>query len=71
MSMADFPCYLTPECTTATLMTNIIALNPKDPGSPLRACKDCAVTTLIKRNVPYVKGIGAGKKGYCQFDVAI
>jgi hypothetical protein len=52
-------------------MTNIIALNPKDPGSPLRACKDCAVTTLIKRNVPYVKGIGAGKKGYCQFDVAI
>lgn len=71
MSMADFPCYLTPECTTATLMTNIIALNPKDPGSPLRACKDCAVTTLIKRNVPYVKGIGAGKKGYCQFDVAL
>ena len=71
MSLADFPCYLTPECTTATLMTNIIALSPKDPGSPLRACKDCAVTSLIKRNVPYVKGIGAGKKGYCQFDVAI
>ena len=71
MSLADFPCYLTPECSTATLMTNIIALSPKDPGSPLRACKDCAVTSLIKRNVPYVKGIGAGKKGYCQFDVAI
>lgn len=71
MSMSDFPCYLTPECTTATLMTNIIALDPTQPGSPLRACKDCSVTTLIKRNVPYVKGIGAGKKGYCQFDVAI
>lgn len=71
MSLSDFPCYLTPECTTATLMTNIIATNPTQPGSPLRACKDCAVTTLIKRNVPYVKGIGAGAKGYCQFDVAI
>lgn len=71
MSLSDFPCYLTPEGTTATMMTNIIALNPDQPGSPLRACKDCAVTTLIKRNVPYVKGIGAGKKGYCQFDQAI
>jgi hypothetical protein len=71
MSMSDFPCYLTPECTTATLMTNIIALDPTKPGSPLRGCKDCAVTKLNKRNVPMVKGIGAGKKGYCQFDVAI
>lgn len=71
MSLSDFPCYLTPECTTATLMTNIIALNPTKPGSPLRACKDCAVTQLNKRNVPYVKGIGAGNKGYCQFDVAL
>jgi len=71
MSLSDFPCYLTPECTTATLMTNIIALNPGTPGSPVRGCKDCAVTSLIKRNVPYVKGIDAGKKGYCQFDCAI
>lgn len=71
MSLSDFPCYLTPECTTATLMTNIIALNPGSPGSPLRGCKDCAVTSLIKRNVPYVTGIGAGKKGYCNFDTAI
>jgi hypothetical protein len=71
MSMSDFPCYLTPECTTATLMTNIIALDPGVPGSPVRGCKNCAVTTLIKRNVPFVKGIGAGKKGYCQWDVAV
>jgi hypothetical protein len=71
MSLSDFPCYLTPECTTATLMTNCIALSPDKPGSPVRGCKNCAVTTLIKRNVPYVKGIGAGKKGYCQWDVAV
>jgi len=71
MSLSDFPCYLTPECTTATLMTNCIALSPDKPGSPVRGCKNCAVTTLIKRNVPYVKGIGKGAKGYCQWDVAV
>lgn len=71
MSLSDFPCYLTPEVVTATLMTNAIALNPDVPGSPVRGCKHCAVTTLIKRNVPYVKGIGKGAKGYCQFDVVV
>jgi hypothetical protein len=71
MHMADFPCYLTPECVTATLMTNAIALKPDKPGSPVRGCKNCAVTMLIKRNVPFVKGIGMGKKGYCQWDVAV
>lgn len=49
MRLADFPCLLTSEPVTATLMTNIIALDPKTPGSPARVCKDCAVTTLIKR----------------------
>jgi hypothetical protein len=71
MHMADFPCYLTPECVTATLMTNAIALKPDKPGSPVRGCKNCAVTMLIKRNVPFVKGIGMGKKGYCQWNVAV
>ena len=71
MSLSDFPCYLTPECTTATLMTNCIALEPGTPASPLRNCKDCACTTLIKRNVPYVKGALQGAKGYCNFDGAI
>jgi len=71
MSLADYPCFLTTECVTATLMTNIIALAPNKPGSPARTCKDCAVTTLIKRNVPYVKGIGAGAKGYCEFNLAV
>jgi hypothetical protein len=71
MSLSDYPCFLTTECVTATLMTNIIALAPNKPGAPARTCKDCATTTLIKRNVPYVKGIGAGAKGYCQWDVAV
>ncbi|NLI93783.1 MAG: DUF2193 domain-containing protein [Peptococcaceae bacterium] len=49
MRLADFPCLLTSEPVTATLMTNIIALDPKSPGSPARVCKNCAVTSLIKR----------------------
>jgi len=71
MSLSDFPCYLTPEHATASMMTNIMALDPTKPGSPMRGCKNCAVTTLNKRNVPYVKGIGGGKKGYCRFADAL
>ncbi len=71
MSLADFPCYLTPECTTATLMTNCIALSPASPGSPVRGCKNCAATSLIKRNVPFVTGELKGAKGYCNWDCAV
>lgn len=71
MSMADFPCYLTPECTTATLMTNCIALSPAVPGAPVRGCKGCAVCSLIKRNVPFVKGFLKGEKGYCEWNLAV
>jgi len=71
MSLADFPCYLTPECATATLMTNATALTPGTPGAPVRACKGCAVTSLIKRNVPYVTGIGTGAKGYCEWNLSV
>lgn len=49
MRLADFPCLLTSEPVTATLMTNIIALDPKTPRSPARVCKNCAVTSLVKR----------------------
>lgn len=71
MSLADYPCFLTTECVTATLMTNIIALTPDKVGSPARTCKDCAVTSLLKRNVPMVTGIGASAKGYCNWDEAV
>lgn len=59
MRLADFPCLLTSEPVTATLMTNVIALNPQTPGSPARVCKDCAVTTLIKRH------------GYCNWKQSV
>jgi len=48
MRLADFPCLLTSEPVTATLMTNIIALNPEIPGSPARVCKRCATSDLVK-----------------------
>jgi len=42
MRLADFPCLLTSEPVTATLMTNIIALHKSEPHSPARVCKFCA-----------------------------
>jgi hypothetical protein len=71
MSLSDYPCFLTTECVTATLMTNIIALAADKPGAPARTCKDCATTTLLKRNVPSMAGVGVGEKGLCQWDVAV
>ena len=71
MSLSDYPCFLTTECVTATLMTNVIALAPDKPGAPVRACKDCATCSLIKRNVPMATGLGTGAKGYCQWHVTV
>ncbi|HUV81956.1 MAG TPA: DUF2193 domain-containing protein [archaeon] len=48
MRLADFPCLLTSEPVTATLMTNLIALNKDTPGSPARGCKMCATSDLVK-----------------------
>ncbi len=47
MRLADYPCLLTSEPVTATMMTNIIALHKERPGSPARVCKDCATAALI------------------------
>jgi hypothetical protein len=71
MTLSDFPCFLTPECTTATLMTNAIAMAPGTPGAPVRGCKQCATCDLIKRNVPMATGIGSGAKGYCQWHLTV
>jgi hypothetical protein len=46
MRLADFPCLLTSEPVTATLMTNIIALHPERPHSPARGCKFCAANYI-------------------------
>jgi hypothetical protein len=72
MSLSDFPCFLTPECQTATLMTNCIATAPDQVGAPVKACKDCAITSLVKRNVGFVTGEGANAvRGYCQWNEAV
>lgn len=47
MRLADYPCLLTSEPITATMMTNIIALHKEDPASPVKGCKNCASASLI------------------------
>ncbi|MBN2733669.1 MAG: DUF2193 domain-containing protein [Methanomicrobiaceae archaeon] len=46
MSLADYPCLLTSEPVTATMMTNVIALDKKTAAAPVRACKNCASASL-------------------------
>lgn len=60
MRLADYPCLLTSEPITATLMTNLIALTPEDPASPVRACKNCASATLVDF-----------RHNYCQWNQAV
>lgn len=47
MRLADYPCLLTSEPVTATMMTNVIALHKNDPGAPVRSCKNCATASLV------------------------
>ena len=47
MRLADYPCLLTSEPITATLMTNIIVLHKEDVASPVRGCKNCASAVLV------------------------
>ncbi|TAJ45051.1 DUF2193 domain-containing protein [Methanofollis fontis] len=47
MRLADYPCLLTSEPVTATMMTNIIALHPKEIAAPARVCKDCASASMV------------------------
>jgi hypothetical protein len=45
--LSDYPCLMTSEPVTATLMTNIIALHKEIPAAPARICKNCASAALI------------------------
>jgi hypothetical protein len=47
MRLADYPCLLTSEPVTATMMTNIVALHKEKPASPARVCKNCASACLV------------------------
>lgn len=53
MRLADYPCLLTSEPITATMMTNLIALNKEAPGSPVRGCKNCAAASLMDNKHEY------------------
>ncbi|MDV0444328.1 DUF2193 domain-containing protein [Methanorbis rubei] len=60
MRIADYPCLLTSEPITATMMTNIIALDKGTPAAPARACKSCATACLI-----------GSRHQYCQYREAV
>lgn len=47
MRLADYPCLLTSEPITATLMTNIIALKKDVAAAPARICKGCASASCV------------------------
>ena len=47
MRLADYPCLLTSEPVTATMMTNVIALHKDKPGAPARVCKECGAACLV------------------------
>ena len=65
MRLADYPCLLTSEPVTATLMTNIIALKPQEPAAPVRILQGLCwpprsisgrSTTGRKRSDPVARG---------------
>jgi len=60
MRLADYPCLITSEPVTATLMTNVIALHKETPAAPVRACKNCASACLVDF-----------RHGYCQWKEAV
>ena len=60
MRLADYPCLLTSEPVTATLMTNIIALHKDKAAAPARICKDCASAALMDF-----------RHSYCQWEEAV
>ena len=53
MRLADYPCLLTSEPVTATMMTNIIALEKDTAAAPMRGCKSCATACLVDMRHQY------------------
>jgi hypothetical protein len=50
MKFADFPCLITSEPLSATILTNIAALNKGKPIAPMKLCKSCAISRYVKRH---------------------
>ncbi|HYG58147.1 MAG TPA: DUF2193 family protein [Symbiobacteriaceae bacterium] len=67
--LADFPCLLTSEPVTATMLTHVAALHKEIPIAPIRIDKDAAVTDYRITNVGgLVQGFGANpRSGYEQY----
>lgn len=67
--LADFPCLLTSEPVTATLLTHVAALHKESAVAPLRTDKDWGVTDYRITNVGgLVQGLGANPRtGYEQY----
>jgi len=57
--LADFPCLLTSEPITATLMTHAVSLHPEVAMAPLAIDKDWGVTEYRWSNSSFAKGAGA------------
>jgi len=73
LKFADFPCLLTSEPVTATMLTHIVALHPSAAMAPLRIDKDWGATEYRYINIGLgVKGLGADAKvGYDQWNAMV
>ena len=73
LKFADFPCLLTSEPVTATMLTHIVALHPESPIAPFRFDKDWGATEFRYINIGLgVKGAGADPEvGYEQWKAAV
>lgn len=70
---ADFPCLLTSEPVTATMLTHVVALHPETAIAPFRFDKDWGATEYRYINIGLgVKGLGADEKvGYEQWSASV
>lgn len=70
---ADFPCLLTSEPVTATMLTHVVALHPESALAPFRFDKDWGATEYRYINLGYgVKGAGANATvGYEQWNTSV
>lgn len=72
LKFADFPCLLTSEPVTATMMTHAVSLHPEVAMAPLAIDKDWGATEYRFINGMGVKGFGADPKvGYEQWKVMV
>ncbi len=68
----DFPCLLTPEPVTATMLTHVVSLHPEAAIAPFAFDKDWGTTEFRYINGRNVKGLGADPKvGYEQWNVMV